>query len=94
MNHLTLYETIEKVFITWCNNYFSNGGKIRFQEDILTYFYNDIKHAYKLVPMFQTLEEFDEDGFYIYRTFNDDEVEIMLKYFHDNPNVWEKYLEK
>ena len=89
---LGFYKSMENVFIKWIENYISIGGRIN-HNDSLDMFLNEVKHAYKLVPKFSHLEEFDEDG-YIYHEFSDEDIEVMLQYFHDNPDVWHNYIYK
>ena len=90
---LGFYKSMENVFIKWIENYISEVGRIK-HNNSLELFLNEVKYAYKLVPKFSHLEEYDDDGDYIYHKFTDEDIEVMLQYFHDNPNVWHNYIYK
>jgi len=90
---LGFYKSMENVFIKWIENYISIGGRIK-HNNSLELFLNEVKYAYKLVPKFSHLEEYDEDGDYIYHEFTDEDIEVMLTYFHENPSVWHNYIYK
>ena len=87
-----MYKKLKVIFVQWLQKYLCNYDLN--QWFIVGRFLDDVKRAYKLVPQFNHLEEFDEDGDEIFHELTDEDSEVMLKYFHENPDIWQKYLDE
>ena len=87
-----MYKKLKILFVPWFKKYTSDYDI--WAHEMLSNFFYYVEKAYRLVPQLSHLEEYDEDGHWICNKFTDEDLEVMLKYFHENPDVWQKYLDE
>ena len=92
MSYVDIYKKLKILFVPWIYKYACDYD-IRAHEIVGNFFYY-VKKACRLVPQFSHLEEDDVDCYCMYHKFTDEDLDVMLKYFHENPDVWQKYLDE
>ena len=87
-----MYKKLKILFVPWIHKYTRDYDI--WADEILSNFFSYVEKAYRLVPQLSHQEEYDEDGDEIFHKFTVEDLEVMLKYFHENPDVWQKYLDE
>ena len=87
MNYTDVYMKGAKLFEMWCPIYVCRYGTLR-SGHIRAFLY-EMTRGWKLVPGLEHIEGIGCSGT---PNLTDEQKEMIYKYFHDNPEVYLKYL--
>ena len=87
MSYSEAYKKCSILFGHWLDTIMHIHGKR--QKNMIDEFFIDMKLAWSYIP---GLEHYGNDDQYC-TLMTDEELEMIFKYFHDNPEKWKEFLE-
>ena len=86
MNYSEVYKRGRIIFEYWHDDVIRKYGK--FQMNLIDELFMDMKLAWIYVPGLEHYWDGDNSG----ESITDEELEMILKYFHENPDKWKEFL--